>query len=211
MKLLDKDIREPLFDYLETEFGKVRIFEEKNMGDSRADIVMVMHNKVAGIEIKSDADSYTRLKSQVKDYDLFFDYNYLVVGSTHAKSACDHVPEHWGIISVEYLEDRVDIYKLRDASKNPNLDMLKKVRLLWRPEIAHIQSVCGLPAYKGKSKDFVRQVIVERIDGDKLNELISYELFERDYSTITEEIKAYRQLQNPNKIVRKKKKRYRRR
>ena len=94
---------------------------------------------------------------------MFFDYNYLVVGSTHAKSACDHVPEHWGIISVEYLEDRVDIYKLRDASKNPNLDMLKKVRLLWRPEIAHIQSVCGLPAYKGKSKDFVRQVIVERI------------------------------------------------
>jgi len=31
--LKDKDIREPLFDFLEEQFGKVRIIEEKNDGE----------------------------------------------------------------------------------------------------------------------------------------------------------------------------------
>lgn len=30
--LHDKDIREPLFEYLEETHGKIRIIEEKNMG-----------------------------------------------------------------------------------------------------------------------------------------------------------------------------------
>ena len=42
MKTLhDKDIREPLFEFLEEVYGKVRILEEKTMGKSRADVVMV--------------------------------------------------------------------------------------------------------------------------------------------------------------------------
>lgn len=61
-KLHDKDIREPLFDFLEEYYGKIRIIEEKQIGRSRADIMMVMTEAVAGIEIKSDADTYTRLK-----------------------------------------------------------------------------------------------------------------------------------------------------
>ena len=81
--LYDKDLREPLFDYLEGYFGKVRILEEKQIGKSRADIVMVMEKALVGIEIKSDADTYARLAGQVKDYDLFFDYNIVVTGTTH--------------------------------------------------------------------------------------------------------------------------------
>lgn len=69
--LYDKDIREPLFDFLEESFGRVRILEEKNMGKSRADIVMITENAFFGVEIKSDADTYARLKRQVKDYDTF--------------------------------------------------------------------------------------------------------------------------------------------
>ena len=51
----DKDIREPLFDYLEETYGKIRILEEKMMGRSRADVVMVTEDALYGIEIKSDA------------------------------------------------------------------------------------------------------------------------------------------------------------
>ncbi len=40
MILHDKDIRDPLFDFLEQRYGKIRILEEKTMGRSRADIVM---------------------------------------------------------------------------------------------------------------------------------------------------------------------------
>lgn len=210
--LYDKDIREPLFDYLEEEYGKVRIFEEKNMGKSRADVVMVGTDFVMGIEIKSDADSYQRLERQVKDYDKYFDMNYVVVGSTHARHISEHVPEYWGILSVEEtLEDAPapDIYLIRKASKNPNKDMMKKIRLLWRMELAHIQEICGLYKYSEKSKDFVRDYVVKSVSEDRLNLLISDELFERDYSTIADRIKKYRQVKNPNKKVRKKKVRYR--
>ena len=66
--LYDKDIREPLFEFLEEQYGRIRILEEKQMGRSRADLVMVLPGAVAGVEIKSDADTYARLSRQVKDY-----------------------------------------------------------------------------------------------------------------------------------------------
>ena len=150
--LYDKDIREPLFDYLEAKYGKVRIIEEKQMGSSRADIVMILPDEIAGIEIKSDADTYARLKRQVKDYDRFFDRNYVVVGSTHAMHIEEHVPEYWGIISVEWLDERVDFYMIREAVRNPKVEMKWKIRILWRPEMAHIQEICGMAKYAGKSK-----------------------------------------------------------
>ena len=98
--LKDSDIREGLFSYLEDSYNKIRIFEEKNIGESRADVLMVMDSLVYGIEIKSDADSYTRLESQIKDYDKYCDKNILVVGSTHGQHAAEHIPEYWGIITV---------------------------------------------------------------------------------------------------------------
>ncbi len=85
--LHDRDIREPLFDFLEERLGKIRIIEEKTMGRSRADIVMVLPEALAGIEIKSDADTYARLGRQVEDYDRYFDFNYVVVGSTHGRTS----------------------------------------------------------------------------------------------------------------------------
>ena len=43
--------------------------------------MMVIDNAICGLEIKSDADSYARLKRQVKYYDKYFDYNYVVIGN----------------------------------------------------------------------------------------------------------------------------------
>ena len=81
--LYDKDIREPLFDFLEDTYGKVRILEEKRTGAARADVVMITPEILYGIEIKSDSDTYARLKKQVKNYDLYYDRNIIVAGSSH--------------------------------------------------------------------------------------------------------------------------------
>ena len=97
--LHDSDIREPLFDYLEEKLGKIRILEEKQTGRARADVVMITEKYLFGIEIKSDADTYARLKKQVRYYDQFYDRNIVVVGSTHAAHVADHVPIWWGILS----------------------------------------------------------------------------------------------------------------
>lgn len=190
--LLDKDIREPLFEYLEEQHEKVRILEEKTMGRSRADVVMVLEEEVVGVEIKSDADTNARLSRQVKDYDRFFDRNLVVVGTSHAHHVAEHIPDYWGIITVEEQGENCDFYMLREALENPKKKMIHKIRLLWRPELAHIQEINGMPAYKQKSKDFVQKKILEKIPEEVLQKQISDELFERDYTTIQETIRKFK-------------------
>lgn len=207
--LHDNEIREPLFDYLEEIYGKIRIIEEKTMGKSRADIVMVRPDRLCGIEIKSDADTYARLSRQVKDYDKFFDENIVVVGSSHALHIEEHVPEYWGIITVEEVDDALDFYELRKPRPNPKAELAKKLSILWRPELFKLQQWAEMPKYKEKRKEFVIEKILERIPDEKsdpsekklpknpiypelLHLKISELLFERDYTTVEEDLKEYR-------------------
>ena len=194
--LYDKDIREPLFDFLEERYGKTRIIEEKQVGRSRADVILVRPLDLSGIEIKSDADTYARLKRQVKDYDRYFDYNYVAVGSRHGAHIAEHVPPWWGIITIEQEEAGVDFYILREASPNPSRCLRAKLSLLWRPELAHIQKINQMPKYREKSKAFVIEKILSLVPEQLLHEQISHELFERNYTTIEESIRQYRKSRN---------------
>lgn len=193
--LYDKDIREPLFDFLEERYGKVRIIEEKQMGRSRADVIVVRPGSLTGIEIKSDADSYARLARQVKDYDRYFDYNFVAVGSSHARHIKEHVPEWWGIVTVEQIDNGIDFYVLREAVKNPGRVLRAKLGLLWRPELVHIQEMNQMPKYREKSKSFVIDKILMKVSEEMLDEQISQELFERDYTIIAETIEGYKREQ----------------
>lgn len=208
--LYDKDIREPLFEFLENSYGKVRLLEEQVMGQSRADVVMVVPGALYGIEIKSDADTYARLKRQTEDYDLYYDYNLIVVGTSHAAHVEEHVPQWWGIITVEQEGEQTDFYFLRKPSVNPKLDWQHKIEILWRPELAHIQELNRMYAYKQKSKRFVADKIVETVPHDLLAIQLSEELFERDYTKIWETIQAYRK-ENGQKPRRRKRRRKRKR
>lgn len=190
--LYDRDIREPLFEFLEERYGKIRIIEEKQMGKSRADVVMVRPDLVMGIEIKSDADTYARLKRQIKDYNQYYDSNYIVAGARHAMHIEEHVPPWWGIIITEMADSQIDFYVLREASLNPKLNLKKKLGILWRPELAHIQELNKMPKYKEKSKAFVIEKILLKVSPEILANQISEELFERDYTTIEESIRAYK-------------------
>lgn len=194
--LHDKDIRESLFDYLENYYGKIRILEEKNMGKSRADVVMVTERFLYGIEIKSDADTYSRLASQVKDYDRYYDYNIIAVGTSHALHVHEHIPDHWGIITVEEVEGKPDFYMFRKPSVNPNVTWKNKLRFLWRPELYKLQLLNGLPKYKDKSKVFVIDKIAEavgkKIDEATLSAQMCEVLMERDYTKVEETLKEYR-------------------
>lgn len=194
--LYDKDIREPLFDFLEERFYKIRIIEEKTMGKSRADLVMVLPGELVGLEIKSDADTYARLDRQVKDYNQYFDRNFAVVGTSHAMHIEEHVPEWWGIITVEEVEGEADFYILRDARPNPKMDWQKKLGLLWRPELAHIQELNQMPKYRERSKRYVIGKILKAVPEEILKEQISEELFQRDYNQIEETIQEFRASQS---------------
>ena len=194
--LKDQDIREPLFDFFDEKFGKVRIIEEKQIAKSRAEVMLVLEEKLIGVEIKSDADTYARLARQVKDYNKFFDYNYVVVGSSHSKHIEEHVPEYWGIIEAISKEESVEFNVLREPEINKRAQrtykMKRKLSILWRPELSHIQEINGMPKYKQRSKDFVITKIMEKVQWDLLHRQISEELFQRDYNTISEAIKEWR-------------------
>lgn len=195
--IYDKDIREPLFDFLDERFGKNRILEEKIIGSSRADVVMVTPEAIYGIEIKSDADTYARLKSQVKDYDKYYDMNFVVVGTSHAAHIEEHVPAYWGIITVEEVDNKLDFYILRYPEPNPKATWKRKLEMLWRPEIAVLQDIFSMPKYREKSKSFVLSKVLERLENGKIdpkeftlqmNEI----LIQRDYNSISETLKEYK-------------------
>lgn len=200
--LRDADIREPLFEFLEESYGKIRIFEEKIIGKSRADVVMVIDHALVGIEIKSDADTYQRLKTQVEDYNLFYDMNYVVVGSKHAHHIEEHVPAHWGIITVEELEGKADFYVLKKPQPNEAALLTNQLSLLWKPELSVILEMFNMPKYKDKSREYIAFKIAERtelsnthknyIPKENLKAIMAELLFERDYTTIAEELKEYR-------------------
>ena len=188
----DSDIREALFEYLDEIYPINRIIEELTIDRARADVVMVRPDSIYGIEIKSDNDTYTRLANQVKVYNRFFDYNIVAVGSTHAAHISEHVPEWWGIITIEEISGTLDFYYLRKPQPNPKVKANKKLSLLWRPELARIQERNKLPKYKDKSKDFVRKKLIEKLPEEVLWSCYYEELMDRDYTTIRQEIEEYR-------------------
>lgn len=194
--LKDKDIREPLFDFFDEKFGKVRIIEEKQIAKSRADVMLVLEEALVGVEIKSDADTYTRLARQIKDYNKFFDYNYVVVGSSHSKHVDEHIPEYWGIIVATEDEQDINFQVLREPGINKRAQktykMKRKLSILWRPELARIQEINNMPKYKQKSKDFVITKIMEKVPWELLHKQISEELFQRDYNTIDDVIQEWK-------------------
>lgn len=217
--MLDKDIREPLFDFLEEFYGKIRIFEEKVTGISRTDALGVIDGQLIGFEIKSDSDTYARLKRQTADYDLLCDVNYLVVGKSHRRQADQHIPAHWGIICV-YEEDETENEmaadnmneKLPQKEKkriigeidqipgvNPNVRLERQLDLLWRPELATLQEWNEMPKYAQRSKAFVREKILERVPQETLKRQITDLLFERDYEALLAQIREVQKKTRPRK------------
>ena len=71
----DKEIRSVLIEYLKNEYEKARIYQEKSIGNSICDLMLVS-DKLIGFEIKSDEDNYERLQGQIASYNKFFDKNY---------------------------------------------------------------------------------------------------------------------------------------
>ncbi|MCR5214912.1 MAG: sce7726 family protein [Eubacterium sp.] len=175
--MLDKDIREPLFDYLDERYGRVRIIEEKIIGKSRADVIAIIKGLIIGFEIKSDNDTYTRLAGQIKDYDRYCDLNYVVVGERHIHVS-DHVPDYWGII---YVNDENVIVE-RDASVSPKVRLNLQLSLLWRNELLNIQLKEGLPRLMGTRRSDIYKRLIDTAGEPTIKADMTLELMDRDYS-----------------------------
>ena len=182
MKLSDSEMREALFTYLDAKHAKIRIIDEKVIGKSRADIMAVTDGIIIGYEIKSDLDTYARLKTQVRNYNKYFDVCYVVVGKSHQKGVIKHIPEFWGVLVVSEEDGQVNVFELRSADMNPKDTIANKLSLLWKNEIQNIAVRNGLPKYSNKNKKYLLRMLQEMILPKDLMLAFTDELFERDYS-----------------------------
>ena len=105
----------------------------------------------------------------------------MVVGTSHALHIEEHVPENWGIITVELVDGAADFYMLRRPQKNTKRKLKRKMSLLWRPELDSIKEKTLRYKYKDKSKAFIIDKIIAAADDAVIDRLISDELFEREY------------------------------
>lgn len=183
-KLSDKQIREPLYQYVEENSpGRSRIFEEFEIASSRADLLVVTDGALTGYEIKSDLDSYQRLKTQVKDYNRYCDYCYAVVGSSHQKGVRTHIPETRGILAVSVDGGgKFNVELIRQATVNPKAALINKLSLLWRRELVRISHRNGLGKCSRMDKREIRRYLLKHIGSYKLMSELTEELFERDYT-----------------------------
>ncbi|MEA9844115.1 sce7726 family protein [Xanthomonas campestris] len=67
-----------------------------NRGSCRVDVAVV-NGLLHGYEIKSDADTLSRLPSQVISYSAVLDKATLVVGASHTMRALSLIPDWWGV------------------------------------------------------------------------------------------------------------------
>ena len=201
--MLDRDMREPLFDFLDEHFGKIRTIEEKVIEGSRADVLGVLDGYIVGFEIKSDGDSYARLKTQVKDYDRFCDFCYIVVGQSHRKHVAEHVPEHWGIIAVTDEGTFLD----RGADDNPKALLSEQILLMWKRELFQLLDMNGKPKYRDRSRKFLREYLLTHIPPEILKKQMTDILFERDYTVFDAEKQNAEKIKETKAVSSAKKKR----
>lgn len=182
--MLDKDMREYLYDYIDDLYPKSRIIDEKQIGKSRADLLVVTEDKLIGYEIKSDSDTYTRLKTQVKNYDKYMDKNYVVIGKSHKKHISEHIPAHWGILCISDEDGLNSVELVREAIDNPKVKLKTQMTLLWRNEYYNILKYNSMPKYRDKSKKFICEKLMLKVDELNLKVMMCEEFFQRDYTLI---------------------------
>jgi hypothetical protein len=179
----DYQIREALCHYMDYIYcDKFRIIDELVIGKARADIVIVKDG-LTGYEIKGDTDSYKRLPGQIKEYDIYFQKNYLVVGAVNIKTAAKHVPPYWGIMYFSEAEDGTEYTEtVREAELNPKFNLKKQLSLLWRKELNNILRTNCLLKCCGKNKAYITNYLLGRVPQKTLQKQICEELLERDWT-----------------------------
>ena len=177
----DQVIRKILIEYLQIQHPGCRVYQEKVIGNAVCDVLLVT-NKLIGFEIKSDTDTYARLPRQIQAYQQFFEENYIVIGTSHLRSAETKVPVSWGILEVAEAGIRV----VRKSGKNTSVRREKQLSMLWALELNNLLLKNKLPLYPGKRKEFLADTLCRNVSPVHLGPQIAEELRLREESNSAE-------------------------
>jgi hypothetical protein len=112
------------------------VVEELGLCQAEARVdVAVVNGRLEGWEIKTVADSLSRLPRQEQVYSRVFDRVWLVADAKHVPGAMELVPQWWGVLRIEEQSGACAFRQVRRSRLNPTVDLASLVRLLWREEV----------------------------------------------------------------------------
>lgn len=180
-KLRDQEIREVLLEKLnDWNEGQpdTRIINELAVcgGQSRVDVAVV-NGILHGYEIKSESDTLCRLPTQMEDYNKVFERVTIVAAEEYIPKVRELVPSWWGIMAVVNRKGKVTLKSLKKGRKNPSVDAMALVQLLWREEALEILKEKGLHrGYLSKPKRNIYERIVETVPLEELKHIVNHKL-----------------------------------
>lgn len=163
-RIVDKDVRHAFYEYIRVRMhGSMFIHElafQAGKEEGRIDIVAV-NEQLHGFEIKSDADSLTRLRRQVRIYGKVMNQMSMVVTMRHLKGTLRAIPAYWGV----YTYALGAIAEYREPQYNPKMDARSLAGLLWKDSALQLLSEAGLErGFARKAKGVLHDRISEQVD-----------------------------------------------
>lgn len=176
----DRDIRGPLQQWLwkrHMSDPTTRFIHELEIPrpSARVDLAMI-NGRLAGYEIKSDADRLDRLERQATSFSQIFERMTIVVTSKHMAKVAKPIPSWWEIVVFEGTAFRVR----RKGQLNPDLNLSKLLYVLTRAELRQVEVLLGLPCGAvDRKKDHLVAALIERCRPTKLRAAVRAVLKER--------------------------------
>lgn len=150
---------------------------ELNGGEIRADLVQVLDMHC--YEIKSAADSLTRLVGQGSRYARAFDQVTLVTAECHLKKAMPMLPPWWGVMVVPDEAGKT-FKQVRKAKPNKRHEPDVLVTLLKREEALQTLEELGITrGFKSKSLYVIQAKVAEMLSLEDLKAKVRLRLIER--------------------------------
>lgn len=172
-KLRDRDIRAALLATLHAEHEgdpDTRVVEEFGVREGKARVdVAVFNGRMEGYEIKSAADTLTRLPGQVVSYGATFDRVVIVFSGRSTEEILAAVPEWWGVWEAVGKAGEVGFVVRRPHAPNPSPDPLARAQLLWREELLDYLAYRGLDrGLRSKPRKALQKATVRLVPAHEL-------------------------------------------
>lgn len=154
---------------------------------ANVDIAFIRPESLDLYEIKGDADSLVRLRTQVTAYDDTGTRNTLVIAERHLKRAHTAVPEHWGIIVAS--GEPLVLSDVRAAAPNSKRRPIGLLNPLYSWELWPLGEAFGAPRGKARLPRYKLLRFLadpERsLDVDLLTAWMSSRLSKRDHDSLS--------------------------
>jgi hypothetical protein len=146
----------------------------------RADVVHVVDNGLIGFELKSAADTLTRLPRQLTAYERVCRVCHAFVAPKHLAQARDMLPEWWGLITSE--NNGSDIQVVRTGRRHGNVQREALVQLLWKAEARRLLDDGTAMLTASTTREELWSLLVARWSTSELETVVAQTLLTRDPS-----------------------------